>query len=158
LCCTLPIVTLAKGHRESATWHDLYVKTAGPVTLTLKRDLATGLPDPNPANDVASFTLTPQIGRCTSPVPTSDQSDRVLGTRGGEVVNSGAGDDSVPVGTARTASTAGQARIRSLGAPAPICSGAGREPTRSPADRVRIRSPADRDRTSSTSRTASATL
>jgi Ca2+-binding RTX toxin-like protein len=97
-CCVFTTGTVAKGASASQSWQ-VRVKNATPVTLTAAISSAAGRPsDPNPANDTATVTFTPQIGRCTSPLAGTRGDDKLTGTVGGEVINALGGDDFIRAG------------------------------------------------------------
>ncbi|HEY1594001.1 MAG TPA: hypothetical protein VGF74_01295 [Thermoleophilaceae bacterium] len=97
-CCRFTTGFIAKGTSASQSWQ-VRVKDASPVTLTATIGLSPQRPsDPNSANDSATVTFTPQIGRCTSPLAGTRGDDKLTGTVGGEVINALGGDDFIRAG------------------------------------------------------------
>lgn len=97
-CCGFTTLTVARGASASQSWQ-LRVKSADAVTLTATTELTrTRVSDPNTANNAATVSFTPQIGRCTSVLPGTRGSDKLSGTVGGEVIDALGGDDFIRAG------------------------------------------------------------
>jgi hypothetical protein len=83
--------------QQTAQFH-LRPVAVGQLTLQATAGGLNALPDPNPANDVATASINAVIGRCTSAMSGTAGDDRIFGTIGGELVNALGGDDLIRTG------------------------------------------------------------